>query len=267
MYAPKDKPQVVVPVRLDESSPIRFQCSRDLSCFTKCCREAHIILTPYDIIRLKKTLGLSSDEFLFVYTGLGTIDNTELPVPVLKMKEDEEKTCPFLVKEGCGIYEDRPLTCRYYPIGAGIFRNLDESRGEKFYALIKEPHCMGHDLGEEINVGQWLKSQGVYEYEEANKGWTELILRRKSIGPFITIQEKTKEMFFSGCYNIDSFRRFVFESKFLKIYDVPEDRLEKARVDDISMLNLAIDWLRFTFFGDPIMKIKEQYVEGDTIEV
>lgn len=266
MFAPKDKPQVIVPVRLDESSPISFQCSKDLSCFTKCCKEAHIILTPCDIIRLKKRLKLSSDEFLFVYTGLGTIENTELPVPVLKMREDEVKSCPFLVKEGCGIYEDRPLTCRYYPIASGVFHNLDESQDEKFFALVKEPHCMGHDLGEEITVGQWLDSQGIKEFEEVNKGWTELILRRKSLGPFVTIQEKTKQMFFTGCYNVDSFRRFVFESKFLDIYIIPEERLQKAKEDDYAMLDLAIDWLRFTFFGDPVMELREQYAEGEMIE-
>lgn len=266
MFAPKDRPQVIVPVRLDESSPICFQCSQELSCYTRCCQEAHIILTPGDIIGLKRRLKLSSEEFLFVYTGLGTIENTELPVPVLKMRDDSTKSCPFLVKEGCGIYEDRPLTCRYYPIASGTFHNLDESEDERFFALVKEPHCLGHDLGDEMTVGQWLDNQGIREIEAANKGWTEIILRRKSLGPFITLQEKTKQMFFMGCYNVDGFRRFVLESKFLDIYEIPPERVEFIKEDDYAALDLAIDWMRLTFFGDPVIKLKERTAEGEMIE-
>ncbi len=266
MFAPKDRQEVIVPVRLDESSPIAFQCSNELSCFTKCCREAHIILTPADIIKLKNKFNMDSSEFLYIYTGLGTIENTELPVPVLKMKEDADKSCPFLVKEGCAIYEDRPLTCRYYPLASGMFYNLDSSSKENFFAIIKEPHCMGHDLGEEVTVKEWMNTQGISVLEKINKGWTELILRRKSIGTFIPIPEKTKQMFFMGCYNIDAFRRFVFESKFLDIYEIKNSVLDNAKTDDYEMLKLSIDWLRFTFFGDPVITLKEQYVEGDMVE-
>ena len=267
MFAPKDKKELIVPVRLDPDSPFSFECTKDLSCFTKCCRDAYIMLTPLDVLRLKRRLGLGSDEFLFVYTTLGLIENTELPVPVLKMRDDPEKTCPFLTGEGCGIYEDRPATCRYYPIGSGIFHNRDESTDERFYALIKEDHCLGHGLGEEITVGDWLSSQGLEDYDRVNAGWTEIILRRKSLGPFVEIPEKTKQMFFTASYNLDSFRRFVFESRFLSIYEIPEDRVEAVRSDEIELLHFGFEWLKFTFFGDPFYSIREQRVEGEMVEV
>ncbi len=267
MYAPKDKKELIVPVRLGLQSKFTFSCDKDMACFTKCCRDIYIILTPYDIIRIKNRLQMDSAEFLAGFTRPGKIDNTELPVPILKTLEDEEKTCPFLTKkEGCSIYDVRPATCRYYPIGAGIFHNKDEAADEKFFALIKEAHCLGHDLGEERTVAEWRTSQGLDDYDEVNAGWIEIILKRKSLGPFVTIPDKTLQMFFMGCYNLDAFRRFVFESRFLDVFDVPEDQLNRMKEDDAALLAFATKWLKKTFFGEGDLPIKEQVVEGDSIE-
>ena len=36
----------------------------DIACFTRCCRNIDILLTPYDVIRMKNRLGITSTEFL-----------------------------------------------------------------------------------------------------------------------------------------------------------------------------------------------------------
>lgn len=46
----------IVPIRMGRNTGFQFECHKDVSCFTKCCRGIDIILTPYDIIRLKKSL-------------------------------------------------------------------------------------------------------------------------------------------------------------------------------------------------------------------
>ncbi|NDY42446.1 YkgJ family cysteine cluster protein [Dissulfurirhabdus thermomarina] len=266
MYAPKDRPQVLVPVRLDLDSTFTFACRKGMPCFTRCCRDAGIMLTPYDVIRLKRRLELPSDEFLAIYTVPGHIENTELPIPVLKMLDDEHKTCPFLGDEGCKIYDDRPSTCRYYPIGAGIFHNHDAAGNERFFALVKEGHCLGHDEAQEWTVAQWREDQGLAAYDEVNTGWVELILRRKSLGPFTNIPDKTLQMFFLGSYNVDAFRRFVEESAFLRIYDVPGDRLAAVREDDVAALHLAMDWLKTTLFGEGLLRLRGQVAEAREVE-
>ena len=248
-------------------STFSFTCERGMACFTRCCKDAHIILTPYDIIRMKQKLDISSDEFLSLYTRLGQIEKTELPAPVMKMREDHEKSCPFLIESGCCIYEDRPSTCRYYPIGAGKFHNRDAGSDEIFFALIKEDYCLGHGMGTEITVREWRKDQGLIPYDEINAGWTDLILKRKSLGPFAKIPDKTLQMFFMGCYNIDGFRRFVFNSIFLKLYIVPEERVKKISEDDKEMLDLAIDWLKTTLLGEGRLKVREQVAEAETAGV
>ncbi len=266
MYAPKDKKELIVPVRLDMESTFCFSCEKDLACFTKCCRDASIMLTPYDIIRMKNRLGATSSEFLSFYTTIGQIENTELPIPVLKMLDTDEKPCPFLHDEGCVIYEDRPATCRYYPLAAGIVHNLDESSDERFFALINEGRCHGHGLGKEWTVMEWRQNQGLDEYDKVNAGWIELILRRKSLGPFVNIPDASLKMFFTGCYDVDGLRRFVFESPFLNAFEVEQERLDKMKDDDIAMLQFGFDWLKTVFFGENILKLKKQEVEGDMVE-
>ncbi len=261
MFAPKDKKEIVVPVRLDLDSPFSFQCDKDLACFTRCCKGATIMLTPGDIIRMKNRLGATSMEFISFYTTISEIENTQLPIPVLKMLETKGNPCPFLHDDGCVIYEDRPVTCRYYPIAAGIFHNVDESSDENFFALIKEAHCHGHGLGGEMSVREWRSNQGIDPYDDINRGWVEIILRRKSLGPFVTLPDATLKMFFMGCYDVDALRGFVFETKFLKTYEVDEERLEKMREDDFEMLKFGYDWLKTIFFGDGILKLREQVAQ------
>ncbi len=267
MYAPKDVEKPIVPVRLDLDSTICFTCDKELACFTKCCHNNSTFLTPYDIIRLKQRLDMPSDEFLLTFTTPGKVEASDLPVPMIKLVEDRNNACPFLGEEGCNVYEDRPVACRYYPVAAGLFHNFDLSDNENFFALIKEAHCLGHDLGQEMTIAKWRKQQGIPPYDENNRGWVEIILRRKSLGPFVEIPEKTLQMFFMACYNLDAFRRFVFKSNFLKIYRVSSERLEEVENDDVALLHLGYDWLMTTLFGAGRLELIEQVVEADEVEV
>ena len=93
-------------------SRFRFGCHAGVSCFNVCCRQLEMILYPYDIIRLKKRLGISSDEFLRQYTQLGQGAHPFFPAVMMRMADNPEQTCPFLGDEGCTVYEDRPTSCR-----------------------------------------------------------------------------------------------------------------------------------------------------------
>ena len=41
-----------------ENGGFRFACHPGVVCFTECCRDLKLLLTPYDVIRLKNRLGL-----------------------------------------------------------------------------------------------------------------------------------------------------------------------------------------------------------------
>ena len=84
---------------------------------------------------------------------------------------DAGTACRFMVPEGCSIYEDRPTACRYYPVALLSLRRQDEATDRDSYALVKEPHCLGHDEPREITIGDDRREQGLPEYDELARGW------------------------------------------------------------------------------------------------
>jgi len=93
----------------------RFECHQSLDCFTRCCRDITIFLTPYDILCMKNALNITSGDFLTSHTDI-LVGDAGLAVVVLRMRDDEKKSCPFVTSGGCKIYEDRPWACRIYPL-------------------------------------------------------------------------------------------------------------------------------------------------------
>ncbi|MBW1866057.1 MAG: YkgJ family cysteine cluster protein [Deltaproteobacteria bacterium] len=231
------------PVQLTQDSRFKFRCHKDVACFTKCCREIKIPLTPYDIIRLKKRVGLSSEEFLTIYTDLHLLEKTDLPMVTLKLMEDQGNACPFVREDGCIIYQDRPTTCRYYPLGVASLSHKDDVDNKGFYFFVHEPHCLGFEEDKTWSVKEWRQDQGVDIHDEINKNWTDLVVRKRSFPPNIKLTDQAKKMFFMISYNIDKFRQFVFESSFLERFDVDE-----KKEDDVALLNFGIDWLKEILF-------------------
>jgi len=92
----KVQKSVIVPEYLTGQSKMHFRCYPGIGCFTKCCSGIKILLSPYDIYRLKKRLGMDYNEFLSAHTQVSVIDRTQLPITVLKMKDDETRSCPFV---------------------------------------------------------------------------------------------------------------------------------------------------------------------------
>ena len=249
-----DKPAGIEPVRLGPDSRFKFRCHKDVKCFTRCCRGINILLTPYDIIRMKKRLGLSSTEFLAVYTVPQLLEKTDLPVVTLRLLDDEQQSCPF-VKDGrgCIIYEDRPTTCRYYPLGVATLSHKEGVNDEGFYFFVNEPHCLGFEEDKEWTVREWRRDQGVDIHDDINAEWTDLVVRKRSFPASIKLTEQAKKMFFMVSYDIDKFREFVFESSFLKRYEIDAKTIEKIRNDEIELLKFGVGWLKQILFkqSDP----------------
>jgi len=252
-----DKKARIQPLQLSMDSELKFRCHPGVPCFTTCCRNIRIMLTPYDIIRLRKKLDLSSQEFLAIYTEPNLLEKTDLPVVTLKMLDDELRSCPFVRDDGCIVYSHRPSTCRYYPVGVGALSHRDETEESGFFILIEEPHCKGFLEDKLWTIREWRKDQGVDVDDDINAEWTDLIVRKRSFPKNIALTEKTKQLFFMVSYNIDAFRDFVFESTFLKRYDIPSETIESIRNDDIALLKFGMRWLKFILYKDGDFKLRE----------
>ena len=230
-----------------------FRCDQGLDCFTCCCRDVAIVLTPYDVLRMKRALGLDSSEFLVRYTVSPFSKEQKIPVVLLKM-DPESKKCPFVGAGGCSIYSHRPWACRMYPLGLAE-PDRPSATDSAFHFLIREEFCHGHDAGRPLTVREWIDRQGIEEYDMMAAHFKELMLH-----PFWnreeTLTPAQMDMYYMACYDLDRFRRFVFATRFLELFDVDEARIEAMRKDDSELLDFAMQWLRFSLFQDRTMRIK-----------
>jgi Fe-S-cluster containining protein len=249
----KDSPFMespVVPEQFDEDHVIKFRCHKDIECFNACCRNIDIMLTPYDIIRLKQRLGLTSSEFLKKYTY--PFDFGKNSLVGVKMEPVEGGTaCQFMTEEGCSVYEDRPTSCRYYPVGLLSTRRADENVDRASYAIVQEDHCKGHFEEREITIRDYRKEQGVEEYDELGRPWRQLVLKMKSAGPSIGSLSKTSlQFFFMASYDIDRFREFIKSEGFGATFEIDDDLRQKLYEDDIELMRFGDRMIRQIMFGE-----------------
>ncbi len=236
-----------------------FECRPGVSCFTCCCQDVSIVLTPYDVLRLTRVLNMDSSDFLEKHTITGVTSEPNFPVVLLKM-EGEAKRCPFVGEQGCSVYGDRPWACRMYPLGAAEPENPNPT-DHAFHFLLKEDLCKGHGEGRTWTVREWIANQGVEEYDMMGASFKSLMLHpgwSKAEG----IPAGKLDMVYMACYDLDRFRRFVFETKFMEYFEVDEALAEAIAMDDEELLDFAMQWLRFSLFGDRTMKVRKSVIEA-----
>lgn len=234
--------------RMDAEDAFQFNCSPGVPCFTQCCQDVTIVLTPYDVLRLKNALGISSEEFLDKHTIILSKENRIIPMVVLKMDEDD-KRCPFVSEQGCAIYGDRPWPCRMFP--------LDMNDDGTFRLITDSSRCLG--LKKEDNkwpISEWLVGQGVPIYDQMNTLFSQITnpLRAQDLD---IDNPKIYQMTFMAMYNLDKFRDFVFKSTFLDRFDVDSVKIEKIKRSDVELLKFAFDWIKFGIFGQKLFQVKQ----------
>jgi Fe-S-cluster containining protein len=236
-----------------------FRCDKSLDCFTRCCRDVSIVLTPYDVLRMTRALGIESSDFLERYTICPFTSEQKIPVLLLKMCP-ETRTCPFVGEAGCSLYADRPWACRMYPLGLAE-PDKPTAADHAFHFLVREEICRGHNSGRTLTVREWMADQKIEEYEMMAAPFKELMLHPFWNGDRSLSPEQI-QMYYMACFDLDRFRRFVFESRLLQLFDVDESRVDAMRTDDVELLDFAMQWLRFSLFHERSMKVKPSIIEA-----
>ena len=232
-----------------------FACHPGLSCFTTCCRNVDMFLYPYDIIRLKRHLGISSTEFLGRYANIVSGQNPYFPALMMKMREDSERGCPFLGNEGCTVYENRPSACRMYPLERGVDRSPNRGRPEEFYFLTGHPYCKGHGERKEWQVKEWLRDQGLLYFNLMDDLWAEMDSLFRS-NPFEGegVAGPKAQLAFMICYNLDGFREYVEKHELLDQFRLEGSRKRDILQQDEELLKFGYDWLKFILTGAPTLR-------------
>lgn len=210
----------------------KFLCHSGLECFNNCCRDIYIILTPYDVLRMKNHLGILSGEFLRDHT-IPVATGTLFPAVALRMKPDNDLACPFVSDNGCRVYPVRPWSCRMAP--------LDSVEGEMRFIFSSE-HCLGLNEDREWTVDEWMRDQEMTGYDAIEGALKELPNRVKFTG-MNRIDSHIVQLIYMICYDIDRFRRYVFKTRFLQVFPVDRTQESEIRTDDGALLRFGLRWL------------------------
>ncbi len=247
--------------RLNLDSKFKFNCGNEMKCFTKCCGDINIFLTPYDIIRLKNRLGMASQDFIEKYTLNPFTKTQRLPSALLKL--DEDKRCPFVTDEGCSVYEDRPWACRMYPIGLASpsDESMESGAEEEFYFMMAEDHCLGvKECDRELTIREWIEDQGIAPYNEMGEYFKSVSMHK--LLHEIELTPQKMEMYYMVCYNIDAFKKFVFESRFTDVYEIEQETLDIIKEDDVELFKFGVDYLLFGLYNEPTIKVKSEVLKA-----
>jgi len=236
--------------KIETNDTFRFLCHDKLACFNKCCRNLNLFLYPYDILRIKNRLEISSDLFLDKYVDIVLRPSNFFPEVLLSMSDNKDKTCPFLSEYGCLIYQDRPDTCRTFPVEQGMFFDAENDNTVPVYFFRPPDFCLGQHENKSWTVATWAKDQNASLYNQMTALWAEL----KSLfqtDPFngMGLHCQKGKMAFMATYNIDIFRSFVFQSSFLKRYKINSVIKKKIKKNDVELMKMGFEWVKLFLWG------------------
>ncbi len=240
--------------RMDLDTKFNFRCGPGMDCFNRCCSDVAILLSPYDVLRLKNSLHIDSSEFLDKYTLTMRSQDKRIPAVFLRMNEESRK-CPFVSEPGCQVYANRPWACRMYPLGMAEPKGPNAA-AQRFYFLVEEQLCHGHGAGQEHSVREWIEQQQLDPFDQMQAPFLALMSHPGWEKPE-NLTEQKLAMFYMALYDLDRFRRFVSETRFLELFEVDEARIEAIADDDEELLEFAIDWLAFSLFQERRMRLRK----------
>ncbi len=237
----------------DSKSHIQFACE---AC-GMCCGAFTIVLSTYDIFRLRKITGCSTTqlleseimsirresfrrffglaqvtEFLDVF-GISTDDTVPIAFLEFRLSDSGRTECHFLEaqiegKRLCRIYADRPTMCRLHPLGC-----LTISGRRKWF--IRRPLCSAEtvqedtptrsaqskrDYGNGCTVRKWISISEAKPFLAANKqfsSWMQALLGPSS--RFASLPEGERRTVERILYDFDSLP--------------PEGRITYRRIDQM----------------------------------
>lgn len=229
---------------LEKNEKFSFRCGPTVRCFNECCRQLDLALTPYDVLRLRKGLRITSGEFLDRYTVVELAEGEAFPQVFLAMIDDGRASCPFVTDTGCSVYQDRPGACRAYPVGRAAFLDHD-GKPSDFFVLLTEPHCRGFSDGEERTVTTWSDDQGLDAYNRINDLMMKITHHPKIREGFRPDREQMNR--FMVLYDLDGFRKSQNTIPTLNNCNM-EGNSQFAGLDDEALLKRVIHQLQYELF-------------------
>lgn len=223
---------------LSLESQFHFHCHPGLDCFNRCCRTPTILLSPYDLLRLKRALGLTSGAIRSRYTLTGTEEASNLPLVFVDAFRSPAGGCPFLGPEGCTVYAHRPAACRLFPITMGS--QLTDQGVVDHYFCRRLDYCRGFNGDVQWTVASWQADQGFPEYDQGRREWLEILLQTALKGP---VAARVHDLVATIAYDLDEFRRLLLADGLPTTPDLAGQTREELESDDLALLKFGYRYL------------------------
>ncbi|MBE0582800.1 MAG: YkgJ family cysteine cluster protein, partial [Desulfofustis sp.] len=221
--------------------PFSFGCHPDVACFTRCCHELELAVSPYDVLRIRQATGLSSADVLARYVIIEQETDDIFPRMYLTMVDDGAASCVFLGKNGCLIYHHRPGACRMYPLGRATVKNGTEI--DEHFVLLHEPHCLGFHQQQITTAAGYLQSQELAPYNRFNDRLAE-ITQHDRIKQGLRLSDNQCRAFILALFDLDSFRSGLLAGE---IAGEPIGETSLLH-DDEALLDYGLRWLARLLF-------------------
>jgi uncharacterized protein len=231
-------------VAVDLEEELRFDCHPGVACFNACCRDLNQALTPYDVLRLRRHLGITSQEFLRLYTCGHIGPASGLPIISLRFDHGRQRACPFVTPAGCGVYTARPASCRLYPLARAVRRSRTDGRTSVHYALLREPHCRGFDQTRIQTVRSWIDDQCLEWDFVTNDDLMALIAFKNRLHP-APLSFEIQRLVRLALYDLDAFKVKPAAGELSGLeWDDPQPSFHD---NDLVWLKWSMAWVRQQF--------------------
>lgn len=135
----------------------RFHCTQCGKC---CTYREDILLSPMDIFRMARELGITSNQFCEKYCNSYIGDTSRIPIVRLN-SVGKDARCPLLKNNKCIVHSVKPAVCALFPLGR--YLEAEDGSGPEKYTvkreikyLLQPPDC--GDARETHTVREWLGS-------------------------------------------------------------------------------------------------------------
>ncbi len=230
--------------RINPGDVFCFLCHKDIDCFTRCCRELELALTPYDVLRLRRATGLTSSQLHERYIIEERGPEATFPTFFLTMVDDGRASCVFVSAQGCSIYQHRPGACRTYPLGRGTTRTADGI--DEQFVLLREPHCRGFREKTVQTAHSFMQSQELQMYNRFNDMLTAITQHRK-IRQGYRLTAAQIELYRLALYDLDTFRARLKDGQIES--PIVADRM--VFTDDEKLLEFGMKLITELIFESP----------------
>ena len=121
--------------------------------------------------------------------------------------------------------------------------------------------CLGMKEKREYTVREYLCDQGLEPYNEMEKPFRKITSHPRFSQEKIQ-NPKIREMCRMALYDLNRFRRFVLESRFLEVFHVDKEVVDRLKEDDLELMKLAYRWVEFGLISGETLNIREDIIKG-----